>query len=71
MTASSRRVIAFQNRVEWSAEIGVVPSGALQLDLWAMALLAHESWMQRNSAEGREGTAAFRERRKPAWYPGA
>jgi len=35
-----------------------------------MALLAHEGWMQRASAEGREGLAAFREKRRPAWYPG-
>lgn len=42
-------------------------SGAT-LDARAMALLAHESWMQRSSAEGAEGTAAFRERRRPAWY---
>jgi methylglutaconyl-CoA hydratase len=34
--------------------------------------LAHESWTQRASAEGQEGTAAFRERRKPAWWvPGS
>ncbi len=33
-----------------------------------MAMLAHESWTQRNSAEGREGTAAFREKRRPNWY---
>jgi len=33
-----------------------------------MALLAHESWTARGSEEGREGTAAFREKRKPAWY---
>jgi methylglutaconyl-CoA hydratase len=31
-------------------------------------LLAHEGWMQRQSAEGREGTTAFREKRRPAWY---
>jgi hypothetical protein len=24
--------------------------------------------MQRNAAEGREGTAAFREKRTPNWY---
>lgn len=35
-----------------------------------MALLAHEGWMQRNSAEGREGAAAFREKRLPNWYVG-
>lgn len=31
-------------------------------------LLAHEGWMQRQSAEGQEGTMAFREKRKPGWY---
>ncbi len=39
------------------------------LDERAMTLLAHESWTQRHSPEGREGTAAFREKRKPRWYP--
>jgi methylglutaconyl-CoA hydratase len=34
-----------------------------------VAMLAHEGWTQRHSPEGREGTAAFREKRKPAWYP--
>ena len=43
-------------------------ANGLALDERRMALLAHESWMQRNSAEGHEGTAAFREKRKPAWY---
>ena len=33
-----------------------------------MAQLANESWMQRASAEGKEGLAAFREKRNPAWY---
>ncbi|MSO90049.1 MAG: hypothetical protein EXR01_00425 [Acetobacteraceae bacterium] len=33
-----------------------------------IALLAHEGWMQRHSAEGHEGTAAFREKRIPSWY---
>ena len=28
-------------------------------------LLAHEGWMQRQSAEGQEGTTAFREKRRP------
>ncbi len=37
----------------------------------AMAQLAQESWMQRASAEGREGLAAFREKRDPDWYVGA
>jgi methylglutaconyl-CoA hydratase len=43
-------------------------ANGLKLDARAMAMLAHESWMQRNSAEGHEGTAAFREKRAPAWY---
>jgi methylglutaconyl-CoA hydratase len=46
-------------------------ANGLTLDARAMASLAHESWMQRASAEGLEGTAAFREKRTPAWYPGA
>lgn len=33
-----------------------------------LTLLAHEGWMQRQSAEGQEGTSAFREKRPPAWY---
>lgn len=40
----------------------------LKLDARRMALLAHESWMQRNTPEGHEGTAAFRDKRQPAWY---
>lgn len=43
-------------------------ANGLTLDARAMAGLAHESWMQRASPEGIEGTAAFRERRRPAWY---
>lgn len=31
--------------------------------------LAHESWLQRGGPEGREGLAAFAEKRKPAWAP--
>lgn len=38
------------------------------LDDRTMALLAHESWMQRASAEGQEGLAAFAEKRRPSWY---
>jgi methylglutaconyl-CoA hydratase len=41
----------------------------LKLDARQMTLLAHESWTQRASAEGREGLAAFREKRRPAWAP--
>ena len=33
-----------------------------------IALLAHESWRQRATAEGQEGLAAFAEKRKPSWY---
>jgi methylglutaconyl-CoA hydratase len=42
-------------------------ANGLTLDARQMALLAHESWTQRASAEGREGLAAFREKRRPAW----
>lgn len=40
------------------------------LDERKVTLLAHEGWMQRASAEGHEGTAAFREKRRPRWYRG-
>lgn len=43
-------------------------ANGLLLDERRMALLAHESWTQRNSAEGHEGTAAFRAKRRPGWY---
>lgn len=42
-------------------------AAGLKLDARAMALLAHESWMQRASGEGKEGLAAFREKRRPRW----
>jgi methylglutaconyl-CoA hydratase len=42
-------------------------AGRLKLDARQMALLAHESWMQRASAEGREGLAAFKAKRRPDW----
>ena len=45
-------------------------ANGLKLDARQMTLLAHESWTQRHSAEAHEGTAAFREKRKPAWYKG-
>ena len=44
-------------------------ANGLLLDEREMAMLAHESWTQRASAEGREGTTAFREKRRPGWYP--
>ncbi len=43
-------------------------ANGLKLSPREMMTLAHESWTQRNSAEGREGTGAFRAKRKPAWY---
>src|SRR3954447_21874001 len=43
-------------------------ANALLLDERTIAMLAHEGWTQRHSADGREGTAAFREKRRPAWY---
>ena len=43
-------------------------ANGLLLDERQMAMLAHESWTQRYSAEGHEGTTAFREKRKPSWY---
>jgi methylglutaconyl-CoA hydratase len=43
-------------------------ANGLKLSAREMALLAHESWMQRASPEGREGLAAFREKRRPGWY---
>lgn len=39
------------------------------LDEATMHGLAHDSWMQRASAEGKEGLAAFLEKRRPSWYP--
>ena len=43
-------------------------ANGLLLDERQMTLLAHESWTQRHSPEGHEGTSAFREKRKPSWY---
>jgi methylglutaconyl-CoA hydratase len=43
-------------------------ANGLLLSARDMAILAHESWTQRHSDEGREGTAAFREKRRPNWY---
>jgi methylglutaconyl-CoA hydratase len=40
----------------------------LLLDERRISMLAHESWTQRQSPEGHEGTTAFREKRKPSWY---
>jgi methylglutaconyl-CoA hydratase len=46
-------------------------ANGLLLDDRQMTLLAHEGWTQRASAEGHEGTSAFREKRAPAWYRAA
>lgn len=43
-------------------------ANGLLLDERQMAMLAHESWIQRFSPEGHEGTTAFREKRRPSWY---
>ena len=43
-------------------------ANGLTLNAREMAMLAHESWTQRASGEGREGTRAAREKRAPAWY---
>jgi methylglutaconyl-CoA hydratase len=43
-------------------------ANGLLLDERQMAMLAHESWTQRYSSEGHEGTTAFKEKRKPSWY---
>jgi methylglutaconyl-CoA hydratase len=45
-------------------------ANGLLLDERQVSMLAHEGWTQRHSAEGHEGTAAFREKRRPAWYRG-
>lgn len=42
-------------------------ANGLKLDARQMAQLGHESWTQRGSAEGREGLAAFRQKRRPGW----
>jgi methylglutaconyl-CoA hydratase len=43
-------------------------ANGLKLDARQVALLSHEGWTQRASAEGLEGTSAFREKRVPGWY---
>jgi len=43
-------------------------ANGLLLEEREVAMLSHEGWTQRHSPEGREGTAAFREKRKPSWY---
>ena len=43
-------------------------ANGLLLDERQVTMLAHEGWMARASAEGHEGTSAFREKRVPGWY---
>ena len=45
----------------------LLAANELTLDDRQMQLLAHEGWMQRASAEGREGLAAHREKRPATW----
>jgi methylglutaconyl-CoA hydratase len=45
-------------------------ANGLLLDQRQIDMLSHEGWTQRASPEGHEGTAAFREKRKPSWYRG-
>jgi methylglutaconyl-CoA hydratase len=49
-------------------KLSLLGANGMLLDARDAELLAHEGWMQRQSPEGREGTTAFREKRKPAWY---
>jgi methylglutaconyl-CoA hydratase len=46
----------------------ILAANGLTLDDRQIDVLSHEGWMQRSSAEGLEGTAAFQEKRAPAWY---
>lgn len=52
-------------------KLSVLGAKDMLLDEREVALLAHEGWMQRQSDEGREGTTAFREKRRPGWYKAA
>lgn len=49
-------------------KLSVLGANGALLDDRELALLAHEGWTQRQSPEGREGTSAFREKRRPGWY---
>jgi methylglutaconyl-CoA hydratase len=51
-----------------ATKLSFLGANGLLLDDREVALLAHEGWMQRQSAEGQEGTSAFREKRRPAWH---
>jgi methylglutaconyl-CoA hydratase len=49
-------------------KLSMLGANGMLLDEREAELLAHEGWMQRQSPEGQEGTAAFREKRRPNWY---
>jgi methylglutaconyl-CoA hydratase len=49
-------------------KLSMLGANGMLLDEREAELLAHEGWMQRQSPEGREGTTAFREKRRPNWY---
>jgi len=49
-------------------KLSMLGANGMLLDEREAELLAHEGWMQRQSPEGREGTSAFREKRRPNWY---
>jgi methylglutaconyl-CoA hydratase len=49
-------------------KLSMLGANGMLLDEREAELLAHEGWMQRQSPEGREGTTAFREKRRPKWY---
>ena len=46
-------------------------ANGLLLDERQATMLSHEGWTQRASPEGHEGTAAFGDKRRPAWYRAA
>jgi methylglutaconyl-CoA hydratase len=47
----------------------LLAANGLVLDGARLQHLAHDSWLQRGSTEGKEGLAAFAGKRKPAWAP--
>lgn len=51
-----------------ATKISLLDANDLRIGAAMRARLAGESARQRASAEGREGLAAFREKRDPAWY---
>ena len=64
LLVSSELIVARQG---FGYLIGFLGANGLKLSAREVSLLAHEGWMQRHSAEGHEGTTAFREKRKPVF----